>query len=143
MVACTDNDLVNVTACVEAKRLNPGIRTVARIFDDDLAERLDTFGIDAALSMSRTAAGAFIGAATDERAVRHIDLDGLELVAFRHQMRRSAGAGEVEGWRREGLRILAVHRDDQALPPTAAVDGVRARDQLIVAGPEPATQLVH
>jgi Trk K+ transport system NAD-binding subunit len=69
-VACTDDDLVNVSACAEAKHLNPSIRTVVRIFDDDLAERLDAFGIDTALSMSSAAASAFVGAATDERAAR-------------------------------------------------------------------------
>jgi Trk K+ transport system NAD-binding subunit len=138
IVACTDDDLVNVSACVEAKQLNPSIRTIVRIFHDDLARRLDAFGIDAALSMSGAAASAFVGAATDERAVRRVCLGDLELVAFRHETSRAILASELTSWRERGLRVLAVRPPgSQPLPPTAALHDLVAGTEMIVAGPEP------
>lgn len=136
IVATTDNDLVNVSACVQAEQLQTEIRSIARIFDDDLADRLGAFGIDVALSMSAAAANAFVGAATDERAVRHLQLDELELVAFRYDVSRYVAADEVTGWRELGLRILAVQpRDQSPLSPIAALSGLDEGSVLIVAGP--------
>lgn len=141
IVACTENDLVNVSACVEGHRLNPDVRTVARIFHDDLAEQLSTFGIDAALSMSKVAAAAFIGAATDERAMRWIGLGDLELAAFRHELDRPVPASELTSWREEGLRVLAVHpRGSRPLPPSAVMHDLAAGTEIIVAGPAPVVE---
>ncbi len=137
VVACTDDDLANVSTAVEARMLNPRIRTVVRIFDDDLADRLAGFGVDAALSMSGVAAGAFVGAATDERAVRHVRIDELELVAFRYGVERDVDASEVTAWREQGLRILAVESVTGVPgPPLRAVGGLSRGETVIVAGPE-------
>jgi Trk K+ transport system NAD-binding subunit len=84
LVAATHDDLVNLSACLHARRLNPGIRTVARIFDDTIVEHAGGgLGVDAVVSASRAAAAAFLGAATDERAVRRFSVDGLDLAAVR------------------------------------------------------------
>jgi Trk K+ transport system NAD-binding subunit len=136
IIACTDNDLVNVSACVEAHRISPEVRTIARIFDDDLAEQLASFGIDTALSMSRVAATAFIGAATGERALRWIALGELELGAFRHQLDRPVASSELAAWRERGLRVVAVHPAGGApLPPSAAMGDLAAHTEIIVVGP--------
>jgi Trk K+ transport system NAD-binding subunit len=85
LIAATDDDLVNVSACVQAKAVNPTIRTVARIFDETLADHLgEALGVDVVVSASRVAAAAFVGAALDERAPRHVEFHGQRLVAFRH-----------------------------------------------------------
>ena len=53
-LACTSDDLANIQACLHARRLNPQITTVARIFDDALAEQISAgFAIDQALSALR------------------------------------------------------------------------------------------
>jgi Trk K+ transport system NAD-binding subunit len=136
VVACTDHDLVNVSVCVEGLRLNPELRTVARIFDDDLADRLGTFSIDVALSMSNAAASAFVGAATDERAVRPVVLGDLELVAFRHDLDRRIDRVELSAWRERGLRVVAVQPSGEGpQPPTAAMNDLREGTTVIVAGP--------
>jgi Trk K+ transport system NAD-binding subunit len=114
LVAVTGDDLVNLSACLHARRLNPKVRTVARLFDDTLVEHAgDGLGVDAVLSASRIASAAFVGAATDERAVRRFAVDGLELAAVR--VKRDAAA--------------------QATAPvrTLAVDPLRA--DAILAGP--------
>ena len=141
VVACTDDELTNVAACAQARRMNPSIRTVARCFDDALSQRLGGFGIDAVVSMSRAAAGAFVGAAIDERAARHLKLGDLELVAFRHEIERDLSAEEVAVWREEGARILAVQPPGgQVLPPVAALEGLAEGSVVILAGPEPIVQ---
>ncbi len=141
LVACTDDELTNVAACAQARRMNPSIRTVARCFDDALSQRLGGFGIDAVVSMSRAAAGAFVGAAIDERAARHITLGDLELVAFRHEIEQDLSAEEVATWREEGARILAVlPPGGRALPPVAALAGLADGSVVILAGPEPIVQ---
>ncbi len=137
VVACTDNDLANVVTCVQARTLNPEARTVARVFDEDLSGRLGGFGIDAAISMSSVAAPAFVGAALDERAVRHIVVGDLELSGFRYLVPRDVPADEVAAWRGVGLRILSVAPPGgTAEPPIRAAAGLVAGSVMIVAGPD-------
>ncbi len=141
LVACTDDELTNVATCAQARRMNPDIRTVARCFDDALSQRLGGFGIDAGVSMSRAAAGAFVGAAIDERAARYVKLDDLEIVAFRHEVGRDLTAAELGAWREEGARVLAVQPPgSHALPPVAALEGLAEGSVVILAGPEPIVQ---
>lgn len=40
IVCCTDDDLGNINVGLDARRLNPEIRIVMRLFDEDLAERV-------------------------------------------------------------------------------------------------------
>jgi Trk K+ transport system NAD-binding subunit len=137
IVACTDDDVTNVSACVQARRINPSIRTVARIFDDELADRLAGFGIDEALSTSSAAAGAFVGAATDEQAARRLRVGNLDLVAFRYTVDRDVTRDEVTAWREQGLRIVAAAVPQQPVgPPTSVADGLRPGTKIVVAGPE-------
>jgi len=70
IVAATANDLTNIEIVLDAKRLNHNVRTVARVFDQNLAPRLEaTFGIDRVLAMSSLAAPAFVSAAFGEQLV--------------------------------------------------------------------------
>ena len=58
-----DNDLLNLKIAMLAKRLNPDIRTVLRIFDTDFAALImEKFAIDEALSTTRIAAPKFVEA---------------------------------------------------------------------------------
>jgi Trk K+ transport system NAD-binding subunit len=141
LLACTNDELTNVAACVQARRMNPKLRTVARIFDDDLAERLGGFGIDVVVSQSGAAAGAFVGAATDERAARHLAIDGLELTAFRHTLGHDLSAEELARWREQAVRVAAVQPPGGSpQPPNVAMDGVPAGSEVVVAGPETTVQ---
>lgn len=67
LIAVADNDLTNIECALDSKRLNPKIRTVLRLFDQNLARRLErSMGIDRALAMSAVAAPAFAAAAFGE-----------------------------------------------------------------------------
>ncbi len=70
LVSATTNDLTNIEIALDAKRLHPHVRTVARAFDQYLASRLESsFGIDRVLAMSQLAAPAFISAAFGDELV--------------------------------------------------------------------------
>lgn len=136
MLACTDDDLANVSACLQARRLNPSIRTVARIFDDTLAENLGSaFAIDAVLSSSEAASHAFFGAATDHRATRVVEIGDLEIAATRLTVDHELAEASIAAWHRDGARFLAYRRGDQPVVAVTAPTGhLRPGDSAIVAG---------
>lgn len=64
VVAVTDDDSVNLGIGMAAKRMNPQVRTVVRLFDAELARKVESsLGIDTAFSSSRIAAPTFVAAA--------------------------------------------------------------------------------
>ena len=70
IIAATDKDLVNIEAALNARSVNEDIRVVLRIFDQNLAAKLqDGMDIDVALSTSALAAPAFAMAAIDPSVV--------------------------------------------------------------------------
>lgn len=139
LFATTDDDLANIEACVQARRIAPGIRTVARVFDATLAERAsEAFGIDGVISTTAVAAKAFVSAALDERAMRHISLDGLALAAVRFDIDRAVDPGELARWREWGVRVIA-HRGGDAEPRAGwPSEGLAPGDAVAIAGPEEA-----
>jgi Trk K+ transport system NAD-binding subunit len=71
LVAAADNDSVNLSIGLGARRLNPGIRTVVRLFDADFARKVEsTLGIDVALGASRIAAPTFAASALFQDVVK-------------------------------------------------------------------------
>ena len=143
LFAMTDDDLTNIEVCLQAQRLRPGIRTIARVYDEALAERMrDAFGIEA-ISASRVTAASFVGAAVDERAARTIHVGPMEFHAYRHEVDRPLTEEDVAAWAERGVHVLAVRRGSasQAGGGQAAVPGgatsapFEPGDSVIVAGP--------
>jgi voltage-gated potassium channel len=65
IVCCTQDDLTNLDAALDARERNPHIKVVLRMFDSQLAERVRKgFGIHTAFSASALAAPVFAAAAT-------------------------------------------------------------------------------
>ena len=141
-LACTNDDLANIQACLHARRLNPKITTVARIFDDTLAEQLPhAFAIDRALSASGAAVSAFVGAATDELALRPLALDGLTFLVGRHQTTQMLTQETLDTWRACGVRQLAFRLMDGPLQPASElVPPHPAGTELILCGPADAVR---
>lgn len=80
LVACTDDDMLNLQIALQARRLNPNIRVVMRIFDDTLSRQLrKRFGRHAAYSTSALAAPDFISAALNRINVREVEVDEMEI----------------------------------------------------------------
>jgi Trk K+ transport system NAD-binding subunit len=64
VVAVTGDDAVNLGIALEAKLLNPDVRAVVRLFDPELARKVEHgMGIDAVMSASAIAAPTFVAAA--------------------------------------------------------------------------------
>jgi Trk K+ transport system NAD-binding subunit len=99
VVAATGDDSINLGIGIAAKRLNPKIRTVVRLFDAELARKVENaLGIDAALSSSRIAAPTFVAATLfSDVAKAFIVGDRLFVLTA-----RKAGALPLE----EGAQIL-------------------------------------
>lgn len=69
IVCATDDDLSNLNVALDARKLNPDIRIVLRLFDDDLVDRVrDNFKAEAH-STSALAAPALALAALDPRII--------------------------------------------------------------------------
>ena len=65
IVVCTQDDLTNLDIALDARELEPGIKVVLRMFDEQLAEKVRRgFGIHTAFSTSALAAPVFAAAAT-------------------------------------------------------------------------------
>ena len=64
IIPCTDDELANLDIALDARELNPGIKVVMRMFDADLAQRVEKgFDIHTAFSTSALAAPIFAAAA--------------------------------------------------------------------------------
>lgn len=64
IIPATDNELANLDIALHARELNPQIKVVLRMFDPDLAQRVEKgFGIHTAFSVSALAAPVFAAAA--------------------------------------------------------------------------------
>ena len=64
IIPCTGDELANLDIALDAREMNPGIKVVMRMFDQDLAARVEKgFGIHTAFSASALAAPLFAAAA--------------------------------------------------------------------------------
>ncbi|MDY7041857.1 MAG: NAD(P)-binding protein, partial [Chloroflexota bacterium] len=65
VIICTEDDLVNLNIALESRELSPNVRVVMRMFDAELAKKMEkVFGIHAAFSTSALAAPVLAAAAT-------------------------------------------------------------------------------
>ncbi|MBN1666584.1 MAG: NAD-binding protein [Anaerolineales bacterium] len=79
IICCTQNDSLNLQVALKARKLQPEIRVVVRIFDDDFANALqEQFGFHA-LSATGRASPAFAAAAAGVDMTRPITVEGQEL----------------------------------------------------------------
>ncbi|GAA4911949.1 NAD-binding protein [Stackebrandtia albiflava] len=106
LVAVTSNDIVNLEAALHARRLRPELRTVLRLFEPDLANRVhDTFGIGATLSVAGVAAAEFAAAMTDRNVKGTIPLGRMLLLVGEI----TVGAGSIF----DGAAISEIDVDEQ------------------------------
>ncbi|MBZ5711312.1 potassium channel family protein [Nannocystis pusilla] len=68
LIACTNDDLVNLEVGLDARQINPNIRLVMRFFDQNMARKLGkAFSVESIFSTSALSAPLFAAAALDER----------------------------------------------------------------------------
>ncbi len=143
VMALTSDDLVNLECALTARRHNPTLRVVMRIFDPRLAERLDRgIELDLTRSVSALAAPAFSAALLGRLSAQPLALSNVPLRVLETRI--------PEGWplarqlirdvhHGNELRVLALDgrwfpRDDLELIPGHAISVVATReacDQLL------------
>lgn len=136
VVACTEDDLTNLEIALEARELNPAVKIVMRMFDQQLAERVRRgFGIHTAFSTSALAAPALAAAAT-RAAIEHSLYVGDVLLNI-SRITIAAGSplvgkrvGEVE----QGLDLsIILHQGQRGMDYHPAPDlALEEGDQIVV-----------
>ncbi len=147
IVLCTQNDSLNLQIAVKARSVNPNLRVVIRIFDDDFARSLqEQFGF-LALSATGMAAPAFAAAATGADITTPISVDGQLMSLARLTLSSTSrlngkSVREIED--AYHLNVVLVRRDhrSEAHPPASLT--LQSSDTLVVlGGAESIHRLLH
>jgi voltage-gated potassium channel len=123
IVVCTQHDLTNLDIALDARELNPGIKVVMRMFDAQLAERVQHgFGIRTAFSTSALAAPVFAAAATRATIDQSFYLDDVLMNVARATIRDgSALEGRTVAQVEQDLDLTVVlHRGQDSVDPHPA-----------------------
>jgi Trk K+ transport system NAD-binding subunit len=119
VLAVTHDDTANMSIALDAKRINPHVAVVVRLFDQDLASHLESsIGIDRVFSTSALAVPAFAAAALGERVLGSVDYEGTCLLIERKPMEEQARAvgQNVGDWARQNRKaVIAVERGEEVL----------------------------
>ncbi|MBI5876791.1 MAG: TrkA family potassium uptake protein [Chloroflexi bacterium] len=118
VIPCTSNDMINLEIALNARELNPQVRIVMRMFDADLARKLNNgFGLGAVFSTAALAAPA-IAAAVREHDIRqalYVD-DTLVALAPVDIQPGSLLAGQTVAQVEQALDVnLVLHRRNGAV----------------------------
>ena len=80
IVIATSDDTMNLQIAIHARAVNPQVRTIVRLFDDEFAREVrQAFGITAAYSASALAAPAFAASAAGLETLQTVTLDNRVL----------------------------------------------------------------
>lgn len=115
IVCVTNDDLANLNAALDARRLNPNIRVVVRMFDEELGERVrDNFRAEA-LSTSSLSAPAMALTALDPRIVHSFRVSDTLMVVSPFTVRSVLTGMKISELRdRFGALTLSLQRPGEA-----------------------------
>lgn len=138
LIAATDDDLANLDAALTAREANNEIRIVLRMFDQELAKKIqDAFSIQTAFSTSALAAPAFAMAAVDRRVIGSFNIGSdlmlnLQIDVIKGSELDGMTAAELDN----GHASLLAHTDGQtdhrSLHPPGDLS-IRSGDTIVVA----------
>jgi Trk K+ transport system NAD-binding subunit len=93
LVAATDDDLANLQAALNARAINPRLRVVLRVFDPDLAARVErAFDIHISRSVSSLAAPTFAAAAVGGKVIATAAVGKRVLIVGQGKIERGSWA---------------------------------------------------
>jgi Trk K+ transport system NAD-binding subunit len=137
IVLCTQNDSMNLQIALKARRMNPRLQVVVRIFDDEFADALqEQFGFTA-MSATSMAAPAFAAAAANVDMTRPIVVEGESMSLARLKLTaQSALAGRSIGdiEKQYNLSVVLLRRNQESDLHPAAETELMAGDALAVLG---------
>lgn len=110
IVICTEDDLTNLAIALDARMLNPEIKVVMRMFDAQLADKVQSgFGIHTAFSTSALSAPVFAAAATRAQIDHSFYVDDMLMNVARTTIQpNSAIVGRTIGQIEEMLNISII-----------------------------------
>src|SRR5512140_639664 len=147
IILCTQNDSVNLQIALKARKLNPELQVVIRIFDEDFADSLrEQFGFKA-LSGTGMAAPVFAAAAAGADVTNPISVEGQQLSLARLTIQPGAEfAGKTVGYVEDNYHCsMVLIRSDHhtEMHPKDSVI-LKAGDVLaLLGGPEQINSLMH
>lgn len=110
IIIATNDDLANLEIALDARKLNPDIRVVLRLFDQELASKVrESFGISLAFSTSTLAAPVFATSSSDLSILNSFYIRDKLLVVANLEVKAAA---QLVGMKvrdlRTQLRVLVV-----------------------------------
>jgi voltage-gated potassium channel len=136
VIPCTDNELANLDIALDARELNPGVKVVMRMFDPELAQRVEKgFGIHTAFSVSALAAPT-IAAASMRFNVKSSFYVGDTLVNISEVTIMPGSA--IDGWTIQKLEneldlsVVGYYEDDVAHLHPAPDLRLSSKDKILV-----------
>ncbi len=147
IILCTQNDSLNLQIALKARRLNPDIQVVIRIFDEDFAQALqEQFGFTA-LSGTGMAAPVFAAAAAGADVTSPISVEGQQLSLARLTVDPDAQfSGKSVGFVEDNynLSIVLIRHDHRTDMHPSAQKTLSGGDLLaVLGGPEQLNRLMH
>ncbi len=135
-IVCTSNDHLNLEATMRARDLNPDIRIVVRMWDNQFAEQISRFlNVEAVLSASDLAAPVFAGSALDIEITQTLNVNGVDYSMIRlHVAPGSFLDGETVGTLQEQheMDIVLHGQHDTIEVHPAHKNTVLAGDTLVI-----------
>ncbi|MDT7593976.1 MAG: hypothetical protein QOH45_3507 [Pseudonocardiales bacterium] len=138
LVAVTNNDVTNLESALHGRAMRPDLRIVLRLFDDDLAERVQrSFSIQISRSVSFLAAPAFAAAMMHHDVLATIPVGRRVLLIAEVPV---AGGSPLAGQRLEQINVeglarvfaLQRHGSDQLELPPPATHPLAGGDRIVV-----------
>lgn len=139
IIIATNNDLANLEIAMDARRINPRIRVVLRMFDQALADKVaGAFDIKIAMSQSGLSAPAFATAAVGERVVSSAVVSNTLIVMERwtiHPSGSFSGRSIADILAAHSLSVVELTRAGNArlFPPPDTT--LAPRDEILVQAP--------
>ena len=147
IIMASQNDAMNLQIALKARSMNPNIKVVVRIFDEDFAHALqEQFGF-IALSATEMAAPVFAAAASGVDVTNPISIEGQLLSLARITISENAPfANKTVGYVEDNYHVNIVllrHDHLSEMHPTDS-SPLQAGDTIAVLGvPEQLNQLLH
>ena len=147
IILCIQNDALNLQIALKARKINPRIHVVIRIFDEDFAQSLqEQFGFSA-LSGTGMAAPVFAAAAAGADVTNPISVEGQQLSLARLTINPAAMfAAKTVGYVEDNyhLNIVLVRRDHESDMHPTDNKLLNSGDMLaVLGGPEQLSNLMH
>ncbi|MBN1920326.1 MAG: potassium channel protein [Anaerolineae bacterium] len=136
LVACSEDDILNLEVLLRAREVNPNLRTVLRLFEEDLGARLQqAFGIDAVYSTSAIASPAFLSAVLNLNVAQSVSVDGGHYYLARLSIGPDSalvGSTPAQLNAAEGVTVALHARQGMVSIPPAPQVVLQVGDELVV-----------